>query len=81
MLRTVSGWVAAASAVITLIAMVVVVVYFLQPWRSCDYEDSSAGCAMLPEDATVMSMAMLTTLVSAAVLISTLLIRRHRSRS
>ena len=81
MLRTSSGRVVAASAVITLIAMVVVVVYFLQPWRSCDYEDSSAGCAMLPEDATVMSVAMLTTLVSAAVLISTLFIRRHRSRS
>jgi hypothetical protein len=43
------------------------VVYFLQPWRTCDYDDSPAACAMLPADAGVMTVAMFVTVFGLAV--------------
>ena len=43
------------------------VVYFLQPWRTCDYDDSPAACAMLPADAAVMTAAMFVAIVGLAV--------------
>lgn len=60
---------------ITVLAGIITVIYFFQPWRSCSYEDTSAGCAMLPGDAVVMAISMWSTLVGLVVLGSVLLIR------
>ncbi|WP_285135607.1 DUF202 domain-containing protein [Microbacterium sp. lyk4-40-TSB-66] len=61
---------------IALISGAVVVLYFFQPWRSCDYEDTSAGCAMLPHDAAAMGVAALAFVVGVVVLAAGLLTRR-----
>ncbi|WP_298741198.1 hypothetical protein [uncultured Microbacterium sp.] len=73
----VRGWIVAGSALIALVGAVVTVVYFFQPWRSCDYEDTSAGCAMLPGDATVMAVAVVVTLVAVVVFVFTLLTKER----
>lgn len=41
---------AIAGSVLSAIGVVGAVVYQLQPWRSCPYDDSPAACAMLPTD-------------------------------
>ncbi|MDO8384154.1 MAG: hypothetical protein Q7T17_14395 [Microbacterium sp.] len=69
----VHGWLVGGSALVALAGAIVAVVYFFQPWRSCEYEDTSAGCAMLPLDATVMGAAMVVTLVAVGVLVFALL--------
>lgn len=61
------------SAVTAALSVIVTVVYFFQPWRSCDYKDTSAGCAMLPADANVMLIAILVALAAASVLVISLL--------
>lgn len=71
------GWVVAASALFALVGAIVTVVYFFQPWRNCEYEDTSAGCAMLPLDATVMAVAAVVTLVAAGVFVSALLVKER----
>lgn len=58
----------AAGTAIALIGGGVVVLYFFQPWRSCDYEDTSAGCAMLPHDAAAMGVAAVVFVVGVVVL-------------
>lgn len=68
-------WLLAGSAVFALVGAVVTVVYFFQPWRSCDYEDTSAGCAMLPADAAVMAGAAIVTLVAIGVFVIALLVK------
>jgi len=55
---------------LAVVGAVVSVIYFLQPWRTCPDEDSSAGCAMLPLDASIMSAAMVVTLFAMAVAIA-----------
>jgi hypothetical protein len=60
---------------ITVVAGIITVIYFLQPWRSCSYEDTSAGCAMLPGDAVVMAISMWSTLLGLVILGSVVLIR------
>lgn len=67
------GWLVGGSALVALAGAIVAVVYFFQPWRSCEYEDTSAGCAMLPLDATVRGAAMVVTLVAVGVLVFALL--------
>ena len=62
-------------ALIAVAGFVTSVVYFFQPWRSCDYEDSSAGCAMLAGDAAVMTFAMLATVVGIGVVAGGLIVR------
>ncbi len=49
-------------AAATIVGGIVVVIYLFQPWRSCEYEDTAMGCAMLPVDGTVMFIAGLVTL-------------------
>lgn len=71
------GWLMAGSALFALVGAVVTVVYFFQPWRSCDYEDTSSGCAMLPLDATVMAVAMVVTLVAVGVFVVALLLKER----
>lgn len=53
---------------IALVAAIVTIVYFFQPWRTCPYDDSSAACVMLPADAAVMATAMLGVLVGLVIL-------------
>jgi uncharacterized membrane protein len=72
-----AGWLMAGSAVVALVGAIVTVVYFFQPWRSCDYEDTSVGCAMLPGDATVMAVAAVVTLAAAVVSVFALLARNR----
>ncbi|MFD6137989.1 hypothetical protein [Isoptericola sp. NPDC060257] len=62
---------------LAILGAVVSVVYFLQPWRTCPDEDSSAGCAMLPLDASIMSAAMVVTLFATAVAIAGAMGRRR----
>lgn len=71
----------AVSAMTATVGAIVTVVYFFQPWRTCDYEDTSAGCAMLPADANVMLIAILVALSAASVLVISLLAKeKPRSR-
>lgn len=56
-------------ASLALVSGAVVVLFFFQPWRSCDYEDTSVGCAMLPHDVNIMLVAMLG-LVAGAVVVA-----------
>ncbi|WP_311258009.1 hypothetical protein [Microbacterium sp. WCS2018Hpa-9] len=67
-----------AAIVMVVAGAVVSAVYFFQPWRTCDYEDTSAGCAMLPQDAAVMMTAMAAVVVGVVLfLVSTALVRRE----
>lgn len=53
------------SGVLMGIGALLAVVFFLQPWRSCSYEDTAAGCAMLPGDAAVMTAGLLVAIIGA----------------
>ncbi|WP_246837270.1 hypothetical protein [Salinibacterium sp. UTAS2018] len=44
---------------IIVIGSITSVIYLLQPWRTCDYDDTPTACAMLPADAAVLTVAML----------------------
>tara|TARA_Y100000114_G_scaffold141082_1_gene146531 strand:- start:5103 stop:5246 length:144 start_codon:yes stop_codon:yes gene_type:complete len=33
-------WLVSVAAIVALAGALVIVVYFFQPWRSCDYEDT-----------------------------------------
>lgn len=72
-------WLMVGSAVLALAGAVVTVIYFFQPWRSCVYEDTSAGCAMLPGDATVMSAAIFATIVGVGVCVLVRFLAKNRS--
>jgi hypothetical protein len=52
---------------ICVVAAVVAFVFLLQPWRSCPDDDVPAGCPALPEDAAVVSVALIVMLLSAVV--------------
>lgn len=67
-----------SGSVVAVVGATITVVYFFQPWRSCDYEDTSIGCAMLPADATVMAVAMWTTLAGLVILALALALRRRQ---
>lgn len=71
------GWLVAGSALFAFVGATVTVVYFFQPWRSCEYEDTSAGCAMLPVDAAVMAVAAFATLLAIGVLVLALLVNER----
>ncbi|MCJ1706609.1 hypothetical protein [Microbacterium sp. VKM Ac-2923] len=66
----------ATGTAIALVSGAVVVLYFFQPWRTCDYEDTSAGCAMLPHDAAAMGIAAIAFVVGIIVLAAGALMRR-----
>jgi hypothetical protein len=57
----------AVGGLLALAGFVTSVVYFFQPWRTCDYDDSPAACAMLPADAAVMTVAMFVAVFGLAV--------------
>ncbi|MBN9200165.1 hypothetical protein [Microbacterium aurantiacum] len=69
------------SALTALVGAIVTMVYVFQPWRSCDYEDTSAGCAMLPTDAFAMTLAAVATIIAAGVFAYALLAKEHRPAS
>lgn len=50
--RRLTTWI---SAGVVAIGSLIAIIFVLQPWRSCPYEDTAAGCAMLPRDAAVMT--------------------------
>ena len=57
-----------SGAGVALIGGIVTVIYLFQPWRTCSYDDTPSACAMLPADATVMAIAMWSTLVGLVIL-------------
>ena len=57
-------------AVLTVIGAAVTVLYLFQPWRTCPYDDTAAGCGMLAGDAVVMTAAMAVTLLGAVLLLA-----------
>lgn len=64
---------------VSVLGVIVSVVYLFQPWRSCEYEDTAAGCSMLPGDAAVMMVAMFAIAIGVVVAIVGLIAsRRHR---
>lgn len=69
------GWLLAGSALFAVVGAIVTVVYFFQPWRSCDYEDTSVGCAMLPADAGVMIVAAIGTVLAIGVFVLALVVK------
>lgn len=69
------GWLLAGSALFAVVGAIVTVFYFFQPWRSCDYEDTSVGCAMLPADASVMTVAAIGTVLAIGVFVLALLVK------
>lgn len=66
----------ASGAVIAVLAGAVAVLFFFQPWRSCEYEDTSAGCVMLPHDAAAMFVAAMVFVVGIVVVTAGLLTRQ-----
>jgi hypothetical protein len=72
-----------AGVVIGLAATIVAIVFLFQPWRSCDYEDTAMGCAMLPADAAVMMAALAAAPVGLVLTVVgvVLLVRRGRLRT
>lgn len=44
------------------------VIFFLQPWRSCDYEDTATGCAMLPNDAAMITAALIVVVIGLTLI-------------
>ena len=68
-------------AVVAVIGGAVVMLFFFQPWRSCDYEDTSAGCAMLPHDAAAMFVEAMVFVVGISVVAAGLLTRRSPAGS
>lgn len=67
-----------AGAVVAVAGAIISVIFFFQPWRSCDYEDTSTGCAMLPGDATVMAIAVWSTLAGLVILFLALTLGRSK---
>ena len=70
------GRLIAVSATASVVGAIVTIVFLFQPWRRCDGEDTSAGCAMLPADAAVMAGAALLTLVAVTMLIASVALPR-----
>ncbi|MFP7834707.1 hypothetical protein [Marisediminicola sp. LYQ134] len=60
----------AGGGVVTMVGLITAVVFFLQPWRTCPYDDVPAGCAMLPADAAVMEGALVVMFVGVCILIA-----------
>lgn len=56
-------------ASLALVGAVASIVYFFQPWRTCDYEDTSAGCAVLVADATGMLISLVVSLIGVALFV------------
>lgn len=67
-------------AVVAIAGAIVTTVYIFQPWRSCPYDDTPSACAMLPADATVMSIAMFGTLVGLVIVALGLFVRADQSQ-
>ncbi|WP_209559768.1 hypothetical protein [Frigoribacterium sp. PvP032] len=63
LLLVVGGVVTAVGAGLTLL-------YLLQPWRTCSYDDTPSACAMLPGDAAVLALSAVGTLVGTTVLLA-----------
>lgn len=70
-----------AGIALTVVAFVSVIILVLQPWRSCDYEDSSAGCAVLPRDATLMIIALVVGAVGIILTIAGAVLQRAPGRA
>lgn len=67
------------SGVLTGIGALLTVTFLLQPWRSCPYEDTAAGCVMLPGDALMMTAGLLVAVIGAGALAVGLVARSRTS--
>lgn len=57
-------------AALALAGAAVAVLYLFPPWRTCPYDDTAAGCAMLDGDATAMMIAMAVMLLGVVLLLA-----------
>lgn len=64
-------------AAVAVLGVVVSFVYLLQPWRTCPDDTSPAACPMLPEDATVLAVALVVTVLAAAVAVVGVVLRKR----
>lgn len=71
MKKSSGGLVVGAS--VAAIGLVSVVAVFLQPWRSCEEDDSPAGCPVTMLDANLMVVALLVLTAGIAIVLFTLL--------
>ncbi|MDQ1083142.1 MULTISPECIES: hypothetical protein [Microbacterium] len=55
-------------AVLSAVGAAVAIIFFFQSWRSCEGEDTSAGCPMLAGDAAVLQISVIVLLVGIVVL-------------
>ncbi len=42
-------------------------IYVLQPWRTCPDDDVPAGCPMLPDDAAILTVAMIVAVLATVM--------------
>ncbi|MEU4384810.1 hypothetical protein [Promicromonospora sp. NPDC023805] len=54
-------------------------IYLLQPWRTCPDDDAPAGCPMLPDDAVILTMAMIVAVLATAMAVAGAAIRKRHS--
>lgn len=59
----------ATGSVLIFVGAVMFIVYLVQPWRSCDYDDVAAGCTVLPADVAGLTAAALVIVLGAGVLV------------
>lgn len=80
MTRRASRLIASIGASAALLGAATAVLFFFQPWRSCSYEDTSVGCAMLPDDAAVMVTGLGIAIIGSVVsVVGRLLSRRSQA--
>jgi hypothetical protein len=53
-----------AGVTVSVVAAVVAFVYLLQPWRTCPDDTVPAACPALPQDAAVLTVALVVMLLS-----------------
>jgi len=64
-----AAWLIGVSASFAVVSFGVMVVFFAQPWRTCPDDDVAAACPALPQDAAVMTVAGVVTLLSLLLLV------------
>ena len=70
-----------AGGVTAIAAIVTSIVYMFQPWRTCPYDDTSAACVMLPADAAILSVALISSFLGLCVLVSGIVVGVNNPRS
>lgn len=70
-----------AGGVTAIAAIVTSIVYMFQPWRTCPYDDTPAACVMLPADAAILAVALISSFLGLCVLVSGIVVGVNNPRS